>query len=126
MDVELVSCLFELPPSDRSISGSFNCRYDFCWNCFAAMNESYSCGNALRTMAIFRFPLIFSSADCSLSILFRNRRSPEVAFYLEIQRSQRGGNSMSEPMLPEPHNEMAWVETVQCLQKKTSSKQLLI
>ena len=40
------------------------------------MNESYSCGNALRTMAVFRLPLIFSSADFKLntmlSTLFRN------------------------------------------------------
>ena len=62
MDVELVSCLFELPPSDRSISRSSNCRYDICWNCIAAMNEPYSCGNASRTIAIFRLSLIFSSA----------------------------------------------------------------
>ena len=76
MAVELVFCLFELPPSDRSISRSVNFRYDICWNCIAAMNESYSCGNALITMANFRFSLIFSSADCSLntmlSILFQN------------------------------------------------------
>ena len=75
MDVELVSCLFELP-RDRSIRRSFNCRYDICQNSIAAMNESYSCGHALRTMAIFRLSLIFSSADCSmnamLSTLFRN------------------------------------------------------
>ena len=67
MDVELVSCLFELPPSDRSISRSFNCRYDICWICIEAMNGSYFCGNALRTMAIFRFLLIFLYADCSLN-----------------------------------------------------------
>ena len=75
MDVEFVSCLFELPPSDQSISRSFNYRYDICWDCIAALEESYSCGNALRAMAIFRLSLIFLSADCSLnkklSALFR-------------------------------------------------------
>ena len=44
--------------------------------CIAAMNESYACGNVLKTMAIFRLSLIFSSTDFSLitmlSTLFRN------------------------------------------------------
>ena len=84
MGIELVSCLFELPPSDRSRRRSFNCRYDICWNCIAAMNVSYSYANALRTRATFRWSLIFSSAGCSLNTMFCRNSCQRTMIWLVL------------------------------------------